>query len=227
MFAKDALSDSSEQLFNTFHHEVRACKQRSKKGGDNIAKTIEVGRKSKPYRLEVTSLYRPILVGLSEDELKTLVVDNLLRFTTNAQIQNCYYCLCCLNVKLNMSMSRTDPTKCTKCFAKRLTRLQFRHPVWIDDDKQVHYTVPEELAELTEGEKLLIQQVSPYIPLQHLHNGSYGAKGHVCSFPQNIHSICTVLPRLPSNVTSILVVKPTSQKKVSRKRLVSESEESK
>ena len=124
-------------------------------------------------------------------------------------------------------MSQTDPTKSTKCFAKRLTRLQFRHPVWIDDDKQVHYTVPEELAELTEGEKLLIQQVSPYIPLQHLHNGSYGAKGHVCLFPQNIHSICTVLPRLPSNVTSISVVKPTSQKKVSRKRLVSESEESK
>ena len=60
---------------------------------------------------------------------------------------------------------------------------------------------------MTEGEKLLIQQVSPFVPLQHLQNGSYGAKGHVCSFPQDISNICTKLPRLPSNVNTISIVK--------------------
>ena len=109
MFAKDTLSDLSEQVFNTFHHEVRACKQRSKKGGDNLAKTIEVGRKSKPYRLEVASLYRPIPVGLSKDELKTLVVDNLLRFTTDAQIQNCYYSLLAIKTSSTAMLREVKP----------------------------------------------------------------------------------------------------------------------
>ena len=69
------------------------------------------------------------------------------------------------------------------------------------------YHQPTELLELTEGEKLLIQQVSPYVPLQHLQNGSYGSKGHVCAFPQDVHEMCTKLPRLPSDVQTVSIVK--------------------
>ena len=83
----------------------------------------------------------------------------------------------------------------------------FAHPTWTDNHGIKHLTVPKELSDLREGEKLLIQQVSPYIPLQHLQKGTYGCKGHVCSFPQTIHNICTVLPRLPSDISIVNIVK--------------------
>jgi hypothetical protein len=53
----------------------------------------------------------------------------------------------------------------------------------------------------------LIQQVSAYVPLLHLKDGQIESRGHVCSFVQDITSLCTVLPRLPSDVHFIKVVK--------------------
>lgn len=56
-------------------------------------------------------------------------------------------------------------------------------------------------------EKLLIQKVSPFVPLEHIHKGVMGLKGHVCAFEQNLHEIVTVLPRLPSDVSIIRVIR--------------------
>ena len=53
----------------------------------------------------------------------------------------------------------------------------------------------------------MIQQVSAYVPVLHLKDGQIGSRGHVCSFVQDITSLCTVLPRLPSDVHFIKVVK--------------------
>jgi Helitron helicase-like domain at N-terminus len=80
-------------------------------------------------------------------------------------------------------------------------------PIWIDENQTVQYYVPEELSGLREGEKLLIQQVSVYVPLQHLSYGQLGARGHIVSFPQNLLSVCKTLPRLPANVDVVQVVK--------------------
>ena len=93
------------------------------------------------------------------------------------------------------------------CHSKRLTTEHFSHPLWVDEFGVKQFHVPSVLQDLTDGERLLIQQVSPYVPLRHLHNGSYGCKGHVCSFPQDISDICTRLPRLHENVTTLSVVK--------------------
>jgi len=123
------------------------------------------------------------------------------------------FCSVCMRVKMNMPMSRNPGiTVCTRCHGKKLhgkslERGDFCHPVWYNESGIPQYDLPEELEDLTEGEKLLIQQVSPYVPLQHLQNGSYGSKGHVCSFPQDIHEVCTKLPRLPSSVNTIRIVK--------------------
>ena len=111
-------------------------------------------------------------------------------------------------VKLGASLHKTDNGfKCKRCQDKNYTCDRFPHPTWIDLKGQKHYEQPDELVDLTEGEKLLLQQVSPYIPLHHLQKGSYGCKGHVCCFPQDIHHVCTELPRLPSDVSVIRVVK--------------------
>src|SRR5687767_10437454 len=73
--------------------------------------------------------------------------------------------------------------------------------------KIVQYNLPEQLNCLREGEKLLIQKVSAYVPLLHLKNGQIGSRGHVCSFVQDISSICTIRPRLPDDIHFIKVVK--------------------
>jgi hypothetical protein len=67
------------------------------------------------------------------------------------------------------------------------------------------YHVPNELSCLREGEKLLIQMVSPYVPSVYIKNGSLGIKGHVCSFPQRVQDLYTTLPRLPSSATFVKI----------------------
>ena len=117
-------------------------------------------------------------------------------------------CGSCLRVKLGMHMSNvSEQPTCFTCHSKRLTTDHFSHPLWVDEFGVKQFHVPSVLQDLTDGERLLIQQVSPYVPLRHLHNGSYGCKGHVSSFPQDISDICTRLPRLHENVTTLSVVK--------------------
>ena len=53
----------------------------------------------------------------------------------------------------------------------------------------------------------MIQLVSAYVPLLHLQDGQIGSRGHVCSFVQDISTVCTVLPRLPDDVQFVKVVK--------------------
>ena len=97
--------------------------------------------------------------------------------------------------------------KCHACNRKKYTTTMFAHPTWKDDNNQIHYEIPNELLHLTEGEKLLLQQISPYVPLQHLQKGSYGCKGHVCSFPQDISTVCNELPRLPSDTSVVNIIR--------------------
>jgi hypothetical protein len=80
-------------------------------------------------------------------------------------------------------------------------------PVWTDEHNEKQFYVPDVLSCLREGEKLLIQQISVYVPLHHLKYGQLGAKGHIVSFPQDISTVCTELPRLPTSVTMIRVIK--------------------
>ena len=73
------------------------------------------------------------------------------------------------------------------------------------------FEVPEELACLTLVEKLLIQKISPFVPLEHIYKGTMGLCGHVCAFQQNITGITTILPRLPSDISMVRVVRQMSE----------------
>jgi hypothetical protein len=118
-------------------------------------------------------------------------------------------CDLCLSVGLTLKVmrSREGVNRCVQCCMKKRKSHPTWLPIWFNDQQKPQYHVPVELSALTEGEKLLIQQISPYIPMQHLQKGAYGSKGHVCSFPQAVNEVCTVLPRLPANVNAISVVK--------------------
>jgi len=69
------------------------------------------------------------------------------------------------------------------------------------------FTLPKELQCLTLAEKLLIQNVSPLVPVVHIKNGTIGYNGHVVSFYQDITNICNELPRLPSDVSVVKVIR--------------------
>jgi hypothetical protein len=119
-------------------------------------------------------------------------------------------CDLCLSVSLNLTtvaMRGTGINRCKRCVTKKRTTPPGWLPIWVNQEGVRQLQVPTELSDLTEGEKLLIQQISPYIPMQHLQKGAYGSKGHVCSFPQAVDEICTILPRLPEHVNAISVVK--------------------
>jgi hypothetical protein len=80
-------------------------------------------------------------------------------------------------------------------------------PIWYDKKGIVQYHLPPQLGCLREGEKLLIQQVAAYVPLLHLKDGQIGSRRHVCSFVQDILTVCTILPRLPDDIQFVKVVK--------------------
>ena len=57
------------------------------------------------------------------------------------------------------------------------------------------------------AKKMLLQLVSPFIPQQYINNGTFGIRGHVCCFPQDIGEVASVLPRLPSNIKMVKLVR--------------------
>ena len=49
-----------------------------------------------------------------------------------------------------------------------LDEMQCALPVWFDVNGKKYFELPEELKDLTEGEKLLIQIINVYVPVNHL-----------------------------------------------------------
>ena len=98
-------------------------------------------------------------------------------------------CDLCRSVSLRLIISSTvHGNICGECKNNKVWQYEnpdSRLPIWYNDEKIPQYTVPEELSCLREAEKLLISQVSVYIPLQHLSLGQLGAKGHVCCFEKD------------------------------------------
>ena len=130
-------------------------------------------------------------------------------FETKCQAISHFYCQSCQRIGITIKQSHKNESLCTLCQgskSKNENRIE-DFPIWFDKHGLVQYHLPKELQNLREGEKLLIQQVSAYVPLLHLKDGQIGSRGHVCSFVQDISSICTVLPRLPNDVHFIKVVK--------------------
>lgn len=123
------------------------------------------------------------------------------------------HCKCCRMVGITVTVEGRS-RKCNKCKSGKRTPGYYLDnrllPIWYDSENNPMYHVPEELSGLSVGEKLLIQLISPFIPVSHIKNGTMGIKGHVCSFPQNVNEVASVLPNLPDNVNVIRMVKATA-----------------
>ena len=59
----------------------------------------------------------------------------------------------------------------------------------------------------TQVEEMLISGVLPFMSLYRLPHGQYGYSGHVINLPQDVGSFANTLPRLPSELDVIVVIK--------------------
>ena len=122
------------------------------------------------------------------------------------------YCKVCHQRRLIM-VTKTDV--CSRCSSQKTVQL-FTHenkalPTWTERNR-VYYNLPKELKNLTIAEKMLIQRVSPLIPVIHLKNGVLGSRGHIVSFFQDLSTICNIFPRLPSEVSIVRVIRKSTTK---------------
>ena len=124
------------------------------------------------------------------------------------------HCTICHQRKLNMVVKEGICSRCKgEHFINKFTHNNKALPVWIDSEtEQVHYEAPKELKDLSIAEKLLIQKVSPLVPVIHIKNGVMACRGHCVSFFQDISTICKIFPRLPAEVTMVKVIRTSTTK---------------
>ena len=107
-----------------------------------------------------------------------------------------------LNIKVNGS------GYCSTC-CNRANKDYFQDgkllPIWFKDGVP-QYNVPEVLNRLSHAEKMLIQRVSPFVPLHHIKLGVFGLSGHVCAFEQDITAMSDILPRHGNDAGVIRVI---------------------
>jgi len=115
-------------------------------------------------------------------------------FETKCQTLQHKQCSSCKAVGLFLEVGKSG--RCSRCTSYDDNQFPLQSlPIWYDDSNNVQYNQPPELKELTIAEKMLIQQVSPFVPLQHIKNGVFGLAGHVCCFEQDIEGFVSTLPR--------------------------------
>ena len=175
----------------------------------------ETRKRVEKLRSKETKLHVP---SISDDELK----DAFKQFD-DANTKLCYQrCEVCHQVRLDWKLMRVNHGTiglncCTKCCTMNWETIQFLQktlPTWTDPKtKKMQYHVPPELANLREGEKLLIQRLSVYVPVHHLKMGQTACKGHCAAFRQDISSIVNILPRLPEEVNFVQVIKKYKDRK--------------
>ena len=122
------------------------------------------------------------------------------------------HCTICHQRRLNMVVKTGMCGRCKgEHFMNKFTHDNNALPVWVDSEtQQVHYEAPKELKDLSIAEKLLIQKVSPLVPVIHIKNGVMACRGHCCSFFQDISTVCKVFPRLPAEVTMVKVIRTST-----------------
>ena len=119
------------------------------------------------------------------------------------------FCKCCRRVRIKMSISKTGI--CTSCKAHKDPEYFIKEnglPIWYEDGdmkNKPNFYVPSELKNMTIAEKLLIQRISPFVPMQHIKNGIFGLRGHVCAFEQDINGFIERLPLDKDDVEMIRV----------------------
>ena len=150
--------------------------------------------------------FRPFR-NASKDEQITL--EATFRFEVSQYKVKNRRCKTCHGVFLDNQFDTVSGKQCRSCskVGNRYSASNNVQPIWYDEYGEVQWHVPDELKGLRIGEQMLIQRYSPYVPLVHIKNGTFGCTGHVCCFPQDLGEVCHVFPRLPTDVKVVKMVR--------------------
>ena len=189
------LSDlRSSQQYNTLKRAIRRQKKEEADEGFVSLQNVSVDR----------------FLGL--DELQQNKLSVMLEFEGTMLRVRHKHCTRCHKVSL-YGWPDDKKSVCVHCAKQLLTPvereeiMQNVYPTWKDESGAIHHELPEDLVGLTIAEQLLIQKASPLIPIMHIKNGTFGCKGHVCTFIQRVNETCRVLPRLPENCQVVKVIR--------------------
>ena len=176
----------------------------------SVANQAKIDLKQKQVRLG--SILTPTIDfsyfrSLNQEEQES--AEQIYRFEVSQYEKKNRRCSRCHGVYLNDHFNSLRGKVCMSCtkVSKKFSLDNSFHPVWYNDDGDVQWTVPEVLSCLRIGEQMLIQRYSPYAPLVHIKNGTFGCKGHVCCFPQDLSEVCHKFPRLPETVNAVKMVR--------------------
>lgn len=138
------------------------------------------------------------------------ILDSSFRFEYRMANIDHSVCASCFESRIGMRTTSKESI-CNKCQDKSrksaYNSVNTMLPTWTDENGVTQYHVPSELEGLSIAEILLIQRVSPLVPLVHIKNGTLGIKGHVCSFLQDVNEVATRLPKLPSEVKAVKMIR--------------------
>ena len=85
-------------------------------------------------------------------------------------------------------------------------------------DNSAHFSdVPQQLADLTDIEAMLIARIVPVFRVQILKGGVVKSCGNTVAFPQDISELATVLPRLPHELQYVFVRRATQRHSTNQK----------
>ena len=203
---------------NKRHYEKRKLKRGLQQ--ENICR-MDISDVDQSLERTNTSRKQNDIPGTNKDLLQqddptlTEFVKQVMEFEREMFNLHFNHCKICFRRKLSLPVNKAGI--CNRCAQEKKGRNKFNDenaalPTWIDKNGRKRYDIPKVLLDLSLAEKLIIQQVSPFIPVIHIKNGSMGSRGHVVSFYQDITSICNVFPRLPSEVTMVKVVRSSLTK---------------
>jgi len=146
-------------------------------------------------------------------------IASILNFEQQLVLIKHNHCHCCRQIGLNLSLRKVGV--CIQCAAKKnpeYYKSKRALPIWYNDNGEAQYQLPDALLGLSTAEKLLIQQISPFVPLHHIKSGTMGISGHVCAFEQDVQGFIDILPRRRNDANMIRVLQRV-QKEIGSKEV--------
>jgi hypothetical protein len=134
-----------------------------------------------------------------------------------------FHCNICKQVSTMLDVSNrtldmhNNTAMCKRCFQKLRKDPDYSPPwlpTWKDTNGILQYDIPDELSGLRQGEKLMIQILSTYVPMVFMKGGAHGCKGHVCSFPKDMEDFVTELPRKKVEAIRVIRTYLNSEKEI-------------
>jgi len=207
---------TAAQIRRKNERDIKAAADKHKKEQikrrNEVRKIMEIREKNRirqeKHRIARNTIEIDTGPDLTQTPTKEHVENTLLSFEEKCKALCHKSCKCCRMTGLSIALNRKG--FCSSC-AKRADKNYYENqnslPIWIDNEMETQYHVPDVLSCLTHAEKILIQRISPFVALTHIVNGTFGLTGHVCAFEQDIEGFAQVLPRTPKDATVIKVVR--------------------